>query len=474
MNYQKPQERKLTISSDNLLNLISSGRKIFSGEIIGSREILGRFLFPSNSKEEVIISDIDFSNSIFHFANISKITFNKCNFNNTEFKAKRLSIKQKIVRSDIISINFVNCNLSKANFSNADINYCLFNECNLDGIFLRDTRLYNSTINQSSFRLTNPEKTSIKNCIIKNSDLRESNFSDTKLMNIQFKNSYFEWSQISNSDFSNLNGMPIGYSPPKNIDEFINQIKLNNVLLPYSEINDAVLEELKLTEGFFYRSTFRKCTIENTDILKSNLTECSFIDTNINHVNFESSNLAGTKFINTIIKNSTNIAFDGSLLERCRIHKSTKEKWTQLKNNYTGSNFIFNMIFLLAFILPMLIKVVFWSNYQKILELTEQSEYLNFKEYYMWEIVLGKSSGNTLLLMTTISLLLYNLLRAFLTYKVGIASTEEQINGFTPEYHEYAWLYPLHIITKLLFYFSLIIFTFNLYHYIFLKISIIA
>ncbi len=62
--------------------------------------------------------------------------------------------------------------------------------------------------------------------------------------------------------------------------------------------------------------------------------------------------------------------------------------------------------------------------------------------------------------------LLYNILRAWLTYKVSLLRDAEERSGYSPRWSDYGWLYWLHQPARMLFLMASIAFVFNAWHWL--------
>ncbi|MEM9552652.1 MAG: hypothetical protein AAGC60_00210 [Acidobacteriota bacterium] len=95
------------------------------------------------------------------------------------------------------------------------------------------------------------------------------------------------------------------------------------------------------------------------------------------------------------------------------------------------------------------------------------------KEFYVWEVLLGVDQGVERW-MLTVAVLLYNLLRGVLTWKVGPLRDEEERTDTTPALDSYLWLFYLHRVATVLLVVAVVAFAYSTAQWLSLTVSLPA
>ncbi len=93
-------------------------------------------------------------------------------------------------------------------------------------------------------------------------------------------------------------------------------------------------------------------------------------------------------------------------------------------------------------------------------------------ELPVWKVLLGVGRGWKWVL-PAIVLILYNLLRAHLTWGVGTMRDAEDRSGFSPPYSDYKWLYFEHRVISMMFVVALFSLGWHLWEMLFLTYVIL-
>jgi len=209
------------------------------------------------------------------------------------------------------------------------------------------------------------------------------------------------------------------------------------------------------------------------------------------------------------LRAARNVEFDGNDLRRTHLNWQTKGPWLTLRRKYTGTRLLFHLLLLLAFVLPYVARTFFWVGVHRSqhvlkerLESMEESlggdievivsynpdpnsfsvsattnadakplkvklstvfEQTNgkFRRAQVWQVLLSIDKGAWYVL-TAMLLILYNVLRYFLTNYVSILSDEQERTGHAPARDSYMFLVWPHRIMRILYFFALVSF---LYHF---------
>ena len=192
------------------------------------------------------------------------------------------------------------------------------------------------------------------------------------------------------------------------------------------------------------------------------------------------------------------IRFDSTLVRNARFSPNSPDAWSVLRRNYTGPMLMFHLLLLIAFFLPYVAKTMMWVGVNRTQEViqtaaadvnraahtlahqespgaVELAESLarlasrepclsgDCEEHSVWELLIGRDRPGAYWLLAT-TLLLYNLGRALLTWRVGPLRDEEERSGHTPEYkglNGYGWLIWPHRVVQVLLLVALVSFVYH-------------
>ena len=232
-----------------------------------------------------------------------------------------------------------------------------------------------------------------------------------------------------------------------------------------------------------------------------------------------------TSLNKTNLQHTSGLLFDFNAIDRVNIEGNSKDPWTTLRRTYTGPKYFLNLLLSVAFFIPFLFKAVYLSvvstTQSTLIEFTENlkaksdeifvlreaiTQSLNSfessrEEIWAGLVLIGWSDGPFWTLLTAI-VILYNLIRAYLTSKVSSLRDAEERSKISPTLGQYygnyhplsnvpfgipalrvfftkdkktmfqdplarIGLYRLHQLAKVLYWFALIALVYNLFHWLF-------
>ena len=259
----------------------------------------------------------------------------------------------------------------------------------------------------------------------------------------------------------------------------------------------ANLSQTNLSKKSLGKVNLRGADLERADLYRTHLEGADLIE-----VNLEGANLRGANFEKTDLRYVIGLELDSNFVQNTRFSYKAKDKWSTLRRAYSGPMFFSHLIFLLLFITPYIIKTGFWytvSQAEKSIQqnveildtlLVKYSENLpenerkvvtgltdkiqehtskivpkkenGWRDYMLWQVLLGHDLG-IWYLITAVIIILYNIGRGFLTWRVGAIRDEEERSKFSPAKNDYLTLFKIH---KIIFFFcvvSLLSFAFHVY-----------
>jgi uncharacterized protein YjbI with pentapeptide repeats len=213
-------------------------------------------------------------------------------------------------------------------------------------------------------------------------------------------------------------------------------------------------------------SRFRRCKFSYSTFYDLGLVGVQFIDTEFSCVKFTSdvklriADFGGARLsdctIETDMTDCKNFTLDRTNIEKARFQWKSKDPWSQLIWNYTGANMATNLILLAAFFTPLVVKGLGLIALARLearlatrasaLAMESTSEIgsvagknadlclmVKCKVVPVWHILLGMDQSPWLFAVGC-TLLIYNGLRAFLTWRIAPLKAEQVITGRSPSY----------------------------------------
>ncbi len=221
-------------------------------------------------------------------------------------------------------------------------------------------------------------------------------------------------------------------------------IELRGVDLHGANLQGAYLTKANLQEANFAFADLRKSSLRAASLQKANLYFANLQECSLRAANLHEANLLQAK----------NLILDSSFVRHARFDVHARDPWSILRRKYTGPSLMFNLLFLLAFLVPYVVKVLFWASVNRLQSYTEvvflEQENLTVvdskaatnlsrcladdcESITVLELVLGFDKG-LLFWVFPIMLITYNLLKGWLTWKVAPMRDEEERSGYVPEW----------------------------------------
>lgn len=243
----------------------------------------------------------------------------------------------------------------------------------------------------------------------------------SKINNIYLRNCNIDCLEIyENSDIKNINL----------VDCTINKISLKNSIFSEILISNCYIKNIAIKDiSENKRTQLKNCTVSGYLLI---LTKATII---------------GGDFSKANIYNIKDVSFSGSYMRGVKYSSNSGDNWKELKEKYTGFKFLLSTISLIFFISPYLVKVILF----KLLNVFEKSigngicgesiiskygQKVECKEYSIVEYLLGFNE-NKLIFYLTLTLIAYNICRAYLTYKVSHLTNKEGLTGYYPKIHDF-------------------------------------
>lgn len=170
--------------------------------------------------------------------------------------------------------------------------------------------------------------------------------------------------------------------------------------------------------------------------------------------------LCGSDLDRAVLTNVSGLLFDYNSIDKILIEGNSKDPWSILRRTYTGPKYILNIILLIAFLLPFIGKAAYLTalsaTQQSLIEISSSIEestkeieaissvlqqsishiQTSQEQTLAVAVLLGWTDGifTTLLIAVVI---LYNLFRAYLTFKVSSLREAEDRSKVSPTINQY-------------------------------------
>jgi uncharacterized protein YjbI with pentapeptide repeats len=217
------------------------------------------------------------------------------------------------------------------------------------------------------------------------------------------------------------------------------------------------LHERRFENCSFRRVGFDDARLECLDFINCTFDACNFSNAqNIAYVDFHGGRLTDCNLQSADFATCQNFVLDGTDVRGLRLPVRSSDRWSQLVRSCTGANMLFNLLFLGAFFSPFILKGVGLTALGHLeVRLMERSslvtaklsgtanaaipslvqicEIIHCKPVPVWRALLGAET-NIWVWAVGIVLLVYNAIRAFLTWRIAPMKEEQQTSGNPPVY----------------------------------------
>lgn len=94
----------------------------------------------------------------------------------------------------------------------------------------------------------------------------------------------------------------------------------------------------------------------------ADLSEADLQGANFAHANLHGASLTYANLHDADLRGAYRFRLDGNFTRNVRLPYRSTDPWSVLRRTYTGPRMLFNMLFLVAFAIPYIGKVVFWLS----------------------------------------------------------------------------------------------------------------
>jgi uncharacterized protein YjbI with pentapeptide repeats len=214
------------------------------------------------------------------------------------------------------------------------------------------------------------------------------------------------------------------------------------------------------------------------------LERASFVNAKLVNVTFDECELHEASFEQAELVTVSGLEFDANNQRNARYARTFTNHWLQLRREYSGARMVFNILLLLAFFVPLIARAGFWIGVNRLQshELHLQSHEFGrmslclaarCEEWSVWELALRRNESLAAFTLA-VALLAYNVLRLWLTWRVGPLREEEERSGHTPQRVDYNGLWIAHRIIRILFWLAITSLVWHAFQWLGITVSLPA
>lgn len=303
----------------------------------------------------------------------------------------------------------------------------------------------------------------------------------------------------------------------------INKISSSNftgINFDLTDLDGATFDGVRLEKATFVQASLKNtdligCYLDGANFSSANLSGASLSYAKVNGAIFSGANLSnadltnceGLRFDDTNILHARLNPRPGNFWQRLNpwfIFNPVTDPWSELRREYTGPNFLLTLLLLVAFLFPYIFQIAVWrgvnltQNFLETSLIKIEDEYQRLVSqnliavpntleptidglrrldsclaetcinYKVWQLLIGWHQGWMFTLLT-LTIIIYNVIRFYLTQTVSAYRDEEERSGYTPKLSEYLTpnrfgisLACLHVVLRMLFFVAFISFLVNL------------
>ena len=301
---------------------------------------------------------------------------------------------------------------------------------------------------------------------------------------------------------------PKDYQAPKSMDELKaryaageryfadlrikwERLENDNLILSAANFSRGTLDAANLRTVNFADARFDGATLTGARFERSDLTNVSFLGCDMHSAAFEGAVVRDASFEDADLRGASGLEFDGNSIHGAKFSRQLKDLWSELARTYTGTKFFINLLLLLIFVVPLAARVSFWSGVnrgQRMLAKSDVAEgasmlpcerpvvattpCMSEKGCEKWSVAALVVGVNHLwdgwigILQFALAslLLIYNIARGWLTWRVGPMLEEQLRSGYTPSRKDYEGLGSWHLVMKFLVAVAVVSLMFHAWH----------
>ena len=253
-----------------------------------------------------------------------------------------------------------------------------------------------------------------------------------KLLGIDLQNHELIGAKFANADLrgANLSGANLAGSDLSGAD--LRGAKLVGTYLYGANLRHANLLEARLGEA----------CIEKADLRDTNLLDAKLTQVNARSAKLEGAFLFRADFAGADLDEAKGITLDSTHIAGTRLPVAGADHWSTLRRHYTGPAMAVNLLLSALFLIPLVGRATLWTAINHVQLATAGTLHAigvspclaaSCMHRPVWAVILGVGQS-PFLLAASVCLIVYNVLRVFLTLKIAPLRDEEERSGFSPRF----------------------------------------
>jgi len=245
--------------------------------------------------------------------------------------------------------------------------------------------------------------------------------------------------------------LPENYTAAKTVDELILLRQHGLFYLAESELigasSEAKRNQRPTVQGNFdycnfEASVFANCVFQrDSSFVEASFKNCEFLLCHFNpNVKISGANLSGANFVGC-----SGLRLDENNISGTNFDSKSIDEWHKLSTSYGEASRVLNSMLVLLYFAPILLKALFFQYLgsvqnalpERMRDQLAQSYHL--RKQNISNLVLGEEPW-TFFWYLAVVLLVYQLSRLYLTWKIGPLADLQRATGITPPYYSYSYL----------------------------------
>ncbi|MGE4073693.1 MAG: pentapeptide repeat-containing protein [Lysobacterales bacterium] len=313
------------------------------------------------------LSNVKFKGGKLARLNLAASLLERCDFYASEGLAITFN-KARITDCNFIRVNLKQTTLTEASLAGGTFRWCLFSASEFSTF---------SSIEATRFEAIEVTPKTFANCNLKSGQFESCNFDDYCFSGADLKGADFKKCKLRNVDFADtkIDGATFAESHFRPVDwaPVLDQLLWKDIILDGNDMSGLPLNGC----------TWRSVSARKTRFSDTSFASAEFIACDLSGAVFEKSNLSGTRWESTVVTNADfngadlrgahGLEFDANNIRGAQLSPKSKDQWTILRREYSGTRAAFHTLLLLAFFLPYLVKVAFWLQFDNAQEIDRRA-----------------------------------------------------------------------------------------------------
>ncbi len=249
-------------------------------------------------------------------------------------------------------------------------------------------------------------------------------------------------------------------NPGERVDLFDADLSGANLML--ADLRKADLRLANLSGAQLSMADLRGADVSQADLSGADLSIANLSKANLMMAVMRGAKLRLAKLRSADLRSTKGIILDGNNIRGAHFDARAKDPWSILRRTYTGPKLIFNVLLLIAFLIPYVSKMIFWFSVNRVQNITAAilsekgvalgPETITAANYALclgkecesmpvWKLTLGFDKGAEYSILAA-ALIIYNILRAALTWRLAPMRDEEERSGDIPAWIEHKGAHP--------------------------------